>query len=217
MGRARSTPRSRVPLHRQLRTDAAAVRRWLLVVALAAATATLVAHSVSRGLEEKERWGSTRAVLVTTTPVDARHHLDGAVRVEEWPVALLPDDAVAELPAGARALAPLPRGLPLTEGAIRPDPLTGDEDGGRTRVAVPLGPASMTLREGDVVDLWSTRDPSLTEPAADRTTRTHRVAVAAVVVGEASERSVTVAVRSGEAEDVVEALALATVTVAAVG
>ena len=48
MGRIRaSVPRSRLPLHRRPFADPAALRRWLLVVALAASTGLLVSRAVT--------------------------------------------------------------------------------------------------------------------------------------------------------------------------
>ena len=217
MGRVRrSIPRSRVPIHRQLLVSPDLVRRWLLVVTLGGITALLVGRSITGAQVAQERWGTTRSVVVTRVAVDAGDPLDGTTVIRRWPDAIAPADALTELPAGARAAADLGPGMPLSAELVRhPDDDT--DTARRVRVAVPLGPGSMALTEGDVVDLWSTIDPSLSGATGPRGIRTTRVAQGAVVANDSDGRHVVVAVDASEAEGVVQALAVSTVTMSALG
>lgn len=212
MGRVRrSIPRSRVPLHRQLRTNPEAVRRWLLVVVLAGCTAVAVGRSIAAGEAARARWGETSPVLVVVAPVAPHDPFDGKLASRRWPVLLVPDGAVADLPPGARAAGTLGVGMPVTQDAVLTPGAPGD-DAARIRVAVPLGPGSLTVEEGRRVDLWSTVDPALTGAGEAGRIRTERVAEGAVVVAGSDDRRLVVAVEREEAEAVVEAVAVSTVT-----
>lgn len=209
MGRVRSPiPRSRLPLHRRVLADPAAVRRWLVVVALAAATAGLTARALAAGEAARTRWGTTRVVLVATRAVRPGEALTRVVRPVRWPLAHVPSRALTHLPAGSRARAALDAGAPVTAAVVTTS-MPGAAPG-RRRLAVPVGPARLPLRAGDRVDVWATVDPSL---ARGRLT-TSRVAVAGVVTS-AGPHEVVVAVEPGEVADVAEALARATVTLVA--
>jgi hypothetical protein len=186
------------------------LRRWLLAVALAVTTAAVIGSVVDRAQAVRHRWGPTRAVLVLDHPVDAGDPLAGASAPARWPAALVPDGALAHLPAGARAAAPATAGSPLTRAAVASDdPGTGS---GRRRVALPAGSARLPLQRGDRVDVWATTDPSLTDGGL----ATRRVAVGALVVAEGG-RTVVVAVEPGEVADVAGAAALATLTLVGTG
>ena len=152
MGLVRSSiPRSRVPWHRRVRTDRRAIRRWVVVAALAAATGGSVAGSVAGGEASRHRWGTTAPVLVTTSPVVAGDDLAQHTAVRRWPVALVPDGALARLPPGARAAVALPTGTALSTALLAT--ATGPDVAGRVVVAVPVGGASPS------VAAWSRRWP----------------------------------------------------------
>jgi Flp pilus assembly protein CpaB len=208
VGRIRSSvPRSRLPLHRRPLADPAALRRWLVVLALAAATGLAVSRTLSAAEAARQRWGRTRTVVVATRPLATGDALAGATRTVAWPEGLLPDAAVREVPPGARAAGPIDGGAPLTRGLLA----TGDDDG-RRRVALPVGSAPLPVRPGDRVDVWATTDPSL----GGGTLATRRLAVGAEVTS-AGDAAVVVAVAPDEVPDLAEAAALATVTLVAVG
>ncbi|MCU1372460.1 MAG: hypothetical protein JWO77_3654, partial [Ilumatobacteraceae bacterium] len=99
--------RSRVPLHRRIRQDPAAVRHWLVVGLLAWALAALVGHAQERAETTRSRWGRTQAVWVADRPVRAGDPLHGAVRSARWPTALVPAAAVSRVAPGARAAGPI--------------------------------------------------------------------------------------------------------------
>lgn len=211
MGRVRpSVPRSRLPLHRHLLADPGALRRWLLVAALALATGALTSRLVGAATAARDRWGRTAPVLVVEREVDAGGLLAGAVREARWPVALAPDHAVrpGRLPRDARAAAPLSPGTPLTDPAVA----AGARRAQGHRVPVPAATAASHLEPGDRVDVWATVDPSLSGGPV----RTRAVARGAVVAANAGD-VVVVAVGREEVDEVVAAVALATVTLVAVG
>lgn len=212
MGRVRrSIPRSRVPLHRQLRTSPEVVRRWLLVAVLAGVTALAVGRSIAAGEAARARWGTTRDVLVVVSPVAAHAALDGKLASRPWPEALIPDGALTDVPPGARTVSALGVGMPVTEAVVL-GPGSRPDDAERVRLAVPMGPAGMAVDEGQRVDLWSTVDPSLTGALGGGGVRTERVAEGAIVLDGSDGRRMVVAVEATEVEAVVEAVAVSTVT-----
>lgn len=209
MGRVRSSvPRTRLPLHQRALADPAALRRWLLVAVLASTTTVITARVLAGAEAARQQWGQTRSVLVVERRVAAGQALAAAVGETRWPLALIPDGALAHLPAGAEAVGPLGPGTLITETLVAQPGSAGRT--GRRRVALPTGAARLPLDQGDRVDVWATVDPSL---AGGRLT-TRRVAVDAVVTS-AGSRSVVVAVTAHEAAEVAEAAALATVTIVA--
>jgi hypothetical protein len=210
VGRIRaSVPRSRLPLHRRPFADPAALRRWLLVAALAAATGLLVSRAMSAATAARERWGDTRTILVASRARAAGEPLAGATRAVRWPAGLVPDGAVTALQPGARSTGPVDAGTPITRSLVS----TGDGDGdGRRRVALPVGSAPLPVDPGDRVDVWATTDPSV----GDGGLETRRLAAGAEVTS-ADHVAVVVAVDPADVADLAAAAALATVTLVAVG
>ncbi len=208
MGRIRaSVPRSRLPLHRRPFADPAALRRWLLVLVLAAGTAVLVGRSMSAAESARHRWGRTRTILVAARARAAGEPLDGATRAVPWPEGLVPEGALTEVAPGARTAGPVDAGAPITRSLVD----RGDGDG-RRRVALPVGSAPLPVGPGDQVDVWATTDPSV----GDGGLATRRLAAGAVVAS-ADHAAVVVAVAPDEVADLAEAAALATITLVAVG
>ncbi len=202
MGLVRSSiPRSRVPWHRRVRTDRRAIRRWVVVAALAAATGGSVAGSVAGGEASRHRWGTTAPVLVTTSPVVAGDDLAQHTAVRRWPVALVPDGALARLPPGARAAVALPTGTALSTALLAAT--TGSDVAGRVVVAVPVGGASPSVAEADRVDVW--------DAATGRARAVARGAVVTAVRGE----SVELAVADDDVAGLVTAVAVGTVVLVA--
>lgn len=206
----RRVPRTRLPLHRRILADPSLLRRWLLVVALAAITAGLVGTVLSRAEAARRRWGATRPVLVTTRPIAPGEAVGSAVAIVQWPVAVVPPDAIADLPAEATAAADLAQGVAVTAESFRDPAGPGSEDG--RRIALAVGPAPIPLAPGDHVEVWATVDPSL----AGGTLSTRRVAADATVAS-ADDTVVVISVTPDDVPDVAEAAALATVTLVAVG
>lgn len=201
----RRVPRSRVPLHRRIRQDPAAVRRWLVVLALAWLLASIVGTARDQADAARARWGRAAAVWVVDRPVRAGEPLGGAVRRTRWPAALVPHAVVAHIPTGARSAGPLDEGTPVTAAVI------ADDGPRRQTVAVPVGEARLPVEAGDRVDVWATSDPATT---ADGDALTRRVAVDARVAS-SSDRAVVLEVAPAQVDAV--ATAAATATVALVG
>jgi hypothetical protein len=178
------------------------VRRWLLVLVLASATALSVAHTMARGRRAQRDWGATVPVVVVSTPVDAGQTLAAATRVRSWPVALAPAAALTQLPRGARARVALPTGTPLS-----PSLLLGAAEADlsdRVVVAVPHRPEMPAVAVNDRVDLWDASTPRPRVVGAD--------AVVTAVRGEAVE----VAVSGDDLRGVVGAVALGSVVLVVV-
>ena len=215
MGRTRSITRSRVPLHRRFLLDPALLRSWLLVAAGVILVAAAVGHLVAEARATTRRWGTTRAILVISRPVGAGADLATATEPARWPVALVPTDAVIQLPAGARAAGPLAVGTPVTKVAVASRSSAGGALGpgsGRSTIAVALTPAHLTLTRGDTVEIWATYDPSL----AGGRSATRRVAGDAVVVS-SRDRAAVLAVRRADVGEVARATATATITLVGTG
>ena len=183
---------------------------WLLAGVVALATAALVGRLVADAERERSRWGPTRATLVTTTDVAGGERLEpDDVTVRMLPAALVPDDALRALPAGAVAAIDLHRGEAVLPGRLAgagSSAVAARLPAGTRGVAVPDG-SGLPLEIGDRVDILATFDPGL----GDEGEPTFPVARRAAVV-HVTDRAVTVAVDDGVAPRVVYALAAGSVT-----
>ena len=191
--------------------DRAALRYWTSVAIAAVLLAGLVGHAVSTAGQAQQRWGRTRPVLQTTGPVRAGAALDGATRIVRWPIALVPTHALAELPPGARAAAPLDRGTALTESLV--DQRRAGSAPTRRTVAVALDQAPLPVTDGDRVDVWSSADPST---VADGHAVTRRVASGALVE-HAGRHVVVLSVVPADVAKVADAAATGTITLVGTG
>lgn len=205
--RPRRVARSRVPWHRRLRRDRAAIRYWLVVAALAWVLASTVGHTVSRADEARRHWGRTTRVWVTTQPLRAGERIDGAVRAERWPTALVSPAAVTTVAPAARAAAALDPGTALTKTAVDETGRGGTE---RRTVAITLPEGRLPVVDGDRVDVWATTDPAV-DSGGREPARARRVATDAQVVS-ISRSSVVLAVLPAQVPALAEAAATATVT-----
>lgn len=204
-----------------------AARHRLGAAAMAAVVALVTFHLAVDARHLRDGWGRTVPVAVTTRAVTAGELLDGAVRLERRPAAVVADGASPTLPApGRRAAHRLPARRELVAGDSAPP--------GRGPLAakLPPGTAGVTLRPdgsappvapGDRVDVVATTTGTLDAapfpedpgpPDADpadgadrRTTEWPRLARLATVL-EVGDGTVTVAV--DEAEAVATAAAAAT-------
>ena len=116
--RPRRPVRSRVPLHRRLRQDPAAVRHWLVVVALAWLLAALVTSSLDRAAAARDRWGRTTVVWVAARPLRAGDPLRGALHARRWPAGLVPASVVRRPSDDQRAAAPIDAGTVLSDAMV---------------------------------------------------------------------------------------------------
>jgi Flp pilus assembly protein CpaB len=192
---------------------------YAAAVALTVATGLVVDSALRRAEATEAALGRTRSVVVVARPVAAGDALDeGDVRVERWPVALVPDGAADRRSLGEVALVDLWPGEPLLADRIG----TGGADGvaalvdaGRRAVPVPVVVPGLPLDVGDRVDVLAggaagggpAGDLPGSAPAADL------VAADATVV-HVDEEAVVVSVSPSAAVDVAAALASGPVVLA---
>lgn len=167
--------------------------------------ASTVTAMTSRAENDRRRWGRMVPVVVTARALPPGAELRGAVRVVQFPAAVAPADAIsdiADLPAGSTVRTARSAGEPVTRAW-----LSSTSTSDRPLVAVPTPGPRPRLSAGDQVSIWATYDPSLagTEPT------TKKVADHAAVAT-SSEDAVVVEVDEERLEEVVEATALATIT-----
>ncbi|MGN6693453.1 MAG: hypothetical protein ACTHN0_04695 [Aquihabitans sp.] len=205
--RRRTNPsRSRLPLLRRLRRDPAAVRHWLLVAVLAGVLAALVGLALSRADQARAQWGRTALVWVADRPLRAGDGLDGALRRERWPAALVPEAAIGGAPAGRAATAVDP-GAVITSAMVERRPTL------RRTVAVPLPDVHLPVAEGDRVDVWATTDSTAT---TEDGSSTRRVATEARVVS-AGRGSVVLEVAPSQIPAVTAAASTSTIALVGAG
>jgi len=202
----RRIPRHRVPLHRRLTQEPAAVRHWLVVAGLAWVLASLVSGALHRAESARRQWGQTTSVWVADRPLRPGERLMGSVRVRPWPAALAPSAAIEDVAPATRAAGPIDSGAAITDAMVE---RRGSE---RRTVALPVPTARLPVTEGDRVDVWATADPA---SVADGAPLTRRVAVGARVAA-AAEGSVIVEVAPRDVAALADAAATATITLVGV-
>ncbi|HRW37025.1 MAG TPA: SAF domain-containing protein [Aquihabitans sp.] len=206
VGRSRHRiARSRVPRRLRLLLDPAALRHWLLVLALAALVAGIVARSLGAAERARQAWGSTAPVVVAARDLEPGEALDaGALQTVRWPTALRPAAALRAPPAdGTTAGVALAAGMPIDAAQTRsPERL----DHLRT-VAIPIDGAALPVRMGDEVDVWAVED--LGAPV-DGAASARRVASDAEVISR-SDGAVVLALDADDVEATAAAAATAVV------
>lgn len=188
------------PLRREL------VRRLVaLCVAVSVATSTVVSHR--QGLELAEAWGEVGAVLVVDEPVAAGEPLEGRVSPVHFPLRLLPDGSLAELPRDATASVDLGPGDVLTDRRTHRGPAGTDPGATGARALVPValqgreGAAPAELTVDDAVDVIAPGGLTTTgerEPA--------RVVASAAVVRSVDAAAVTLDVAADDVPGLADAL-----------
>ncbi|MFZ4519459.1 MAG: hypothetical protein ACOYOP_13795 [Microthrixaceae bacterium] len=146
-----------------------AARHRVGAAALAVVTGLTVFHLASDGRRLRDGWGRTEQVVVTTRPIAAGEVLDGAVRLEPRPAAVVADGAVHRLPPpGRRATRDLParRELVAADGApAGRGPLAAALAPGTAGVTVRLDGSAPPVAPGDRVDVVATAaGPGATDP-----------------------------------------------------
>jgi hypothetical protein len=166
--------------------------RWLVAAAVAAAAVACFVALSRQAAGAKAAWGERRAVAVVDADLPAGHVVSaGDVRLVELPLAVVPADAVGEVPEGAVLGSAVYAGEILVARRLAPEgtgPLAAQLAPGERAVTVGHGDGDLALRHGDHVEL-----------VTDRPLATGRV----LAVGEAS---VTVAVPADDVGTVAAAL-----------
>jgi Flp pilus assembly protein CpaB len=130
---------------------------WPAIVLLAALTAASLAGLSAEARATVARYGSTRPVLVAAVDLPAGVPVPpDAVRTEDRPVGLVPDDALDTLPSGATTRAPVAAGEVVLGRRLDPSgasPLAAALPDGSRGVAVPRTDTVPELQPGDRVDV----------------------------------------------------------------
>lgn len=176
---------------------------WPAVVLLAAITAASLAGLSADARATIARYGSTRPVLVAAVDLPAGVPVPpDAVRTEDRPVGLVPDDALDTLPPGAVTRAPLAAGEAVLGRRLDPSgasALAAALPDGTRGVAVPRTDTVPEVQPGDRVDVL------VVESALDPGVGPARTAAIGAVVAHVGELAVLVAVRPHEVGDVAAA------------
>ncbi|UDY37879.1 SAF domain-containing protein [Dermatobacter hominis] len=128
-------------------------RRRLLAWAVVAAVALGVQRTVTSAAEARAAWTGSTTALVVRRPLAAGADVTTAdLTTERRPAAVLPTDALAELPAGALAAVRLSPGTVLTPA------LLDEKERSATARALPTGRVAVVVRTGDLPRLASRGD-----------------------------------------------------------
>jgi Flp pilus assembly protein CpaB len=183
---------------------------WALVATVAALSAGLVVERANDAEAARRRWGHDRPVAVATVDLPPGRTITAAdVRIERWPVAVGPADALRLVAPGTIVSSAIGAGEPFVPHRLgRPagGPVAAVLATGRRAVTVPTGDAPSPVEPGDRVDLV----------AAGLALDAVVVARDAEVV-QTREQAVVVAVETAELPAVAGALVNGTVVVAVSG
>ncbi len=189
---------------------------WVLSIGLALSTSVVVGRLSAEAIDARARWGESRPTLVARVNLPAGHRLTaGDTELVDWPVAVVPDGALAGGAEGRVLRGPVRRGEALVDARL--DTGQGSATAalvpaGQRAVAVPQGPARPPLDVGDRVDLVASFE--LDQATTDSPTVT--VARGAPVLA-VDDVAVTVAVPTDDVERVAYALTAGDVTLALAG
>jgi Flp pilus assembly protein CpaB len=176
---------------------------WPAIVLLAALTAASLAGLSAEARATVARYGSTRPVLVAAVDLPAGVPVPpDAVRTEDRPVGLVPDDALDTLPSGATTRAPVAAGEVVLGRRLDPSgasPLAAALPDGSRGVAVPRTDTVPELQPGDRVDVL------VAHPGLEPGVSPARTAATGAVVAHVGELAVLVAVRPHEVGEVASA------------
>lgn len=185
---------------------------WSGVLLLAGLTAATVARLTSSAEAALDAYGETRVVLVARTDLEPGAPVGPAhTELVRRPVALVPPDALTELPDGSVASQAIAAGEVVLARRVAPvgsSPLAAALRPATRAVAVPAGPAIPPLEPGDSVDVIVTPTGSL-DATPVRVARSSRVVAV-------QEEAVVVAVPQDLVATVVGALATGVVGLALV-
>ena len=199
---------------------------WAAAAALALFVATQVAALDDDAAARRQAWGDAVQVVVAARPLSAGDVVGpGDMTVQQWPAAMLPDGALAEVPAGRTVVAQIVAGEAVVADRVAPTGLRGVAaliPEGHRAIAVPsssggFGTDVPAFAVGDRVDVLATFDViDVDDLEASRSEPTGIVARDALVV-DVTETAVTVAVLEHDTTRVAFAVARGTVTLALIG
>lgn len=180
------------------------VRRRSAALLVAVAVAVLVASTLQDARERRERWGATASVLVARQDLDAGAEVSAASFAEQrWPAELIADAALSRLPTQGRLTEDLGRGELLTEHRLAPagrGPGAARLRPGEVAVATPVGEVTVAVQTGDLVDVVAPAAAGTALDGLDDVAVTGRTVATAARVLEVNDSTLTLAVRSSQAE-----------------
>ncbi len=180
---------------------------WAVVVALALAAGAVVSTALEAARADGRRYGPPTPVVVARRDLPPGTAVGpGAVALTTWPGALVPADALSELPPGRTVTQLVLAGEPLVERRLGDARLAR----GTRALAVPTGPGRLPVQPGERVDVLATFDPLVRPRGTPATTTVTRAATVLAVRPDA----ITVAVPEAEAPEVAFALSQASITLA---
>lgn len=179
---------------------------WATAAVMVALVTSMALSARARAVEAaRAGWGTTTTVVIVDAPVAVGEPLEGHVSEHEIPVAMVPDGAVATVPATGRAKVALFPGEILMQQRVASTRSSGIPDA-TVALTMPVLTQVPLLGIGDLVDIW------VIDPATGTTSR----AASAVVVLAFTDDEVTVAVPEAEA-DVATVAALRPVAITLIG
>lgn len=190
---------------------------WALAGALALGVGGAVSSAMGEAEAAREAWGERITVVVATRDLRPGDQIGrGDVELVRRPAAVVPGDAVRDVPAGATVHSAIFEGEVLVEPRLAPGALQGLAavlPQGTRAIAVPVEPGQAPpLLAGDVVDVLVALAP---EAAGDGPPG-FAIARGALVV-DVGDAAVTVAVEQDVAPRIAVALGQGAVTLALVG
>lgn len=200
-----------------------AARRRLWAVLVAVLVAAVVLSALDRAERGRAAWGRTVDVMVARHDLDAGETIGpGAAALERWPVGLVAEGALHELPSGRRLAAPVRAGelivdrrLAAADAGPTGAALARDE----VVVSLPLGSPPAAPAPGDHVDVYAPQGGavSLDDPSSGLVpTAAARLATRSRVLAVRPD-AVDVAVRRAEAQEVAAAVLGGLVALVVVG
>ena len=187
---------------------------WVATLALSALTAQVVTGALARAEAGAARYGRTRAVLVTTRPVEAGEVLGpDAAEVRRVPAGFVPSGAASSDALGSRVTTGLPEGEVVHGDRVAPGGLSTAAallPPGTLGLAIPRDVGALPLEAGDVVDVLATLAEAGVARAGDPTATVARDAV----VIDVQEEAVTLAVPEDDVARVAYAVSTGVVALA---
>lgn len=184
--------------------------RLVAVAAIGLMLATSVSSKSAALDEQQAAWGQQSSVLIVQRPIAVGDMVADSVKVESWPSAMVPPQALAELAPGSLAKVDLYPGEVVLRQRVTGSWTSGDDaarvSDSAVALTVPIARMVPLLAVGDLVDLW----------AVDSANFSSRRVASNVVVLAMSPDDLTIAVDADSVSEVAAA-SLRPLTVTLVG
>jgi hypothetical protein len=152
-GRPRAARWSPSALRRLLRRP---ILYWMLALSLALGTGLIVSAATARARALESAFGERTSVFVTTSRIRAGMPLTNATQTRDFPLSLVPEDAVNEVDVGDVAAHTITAGSVLTSADIS---TRGSITTAQVSIPVPISPTTPPVHPGAQVLLVVNADP----------------------------------------------------------